>query len=120
MDRRNPEVTEQFNNKNHKEMGVSTIALAELYYGIAKSTRQNENSWLLAGVLIPLAIMDFDNEAALHYGQIRFDLQRRGQMIGGNDLFIAAHALALDCVLVTNNTREFERVEGLKLENWVN
>ncbi|MFZ3193485.1 MAG: PIN domain-containing protein, partial [Moraxellaceae bacterium] len=66
-----------------------------------------------------LRVVDFDAEAALRYGEIRAALKRAGQLIGDNDLLIAAHALALDAILVTNNTREFERVGGLKLENWL-
>ncbi|MCL4702880.1 MAG: PIN domain-containing protein [Burkholderiaceae bacterium] len=66
-----------------------------------------------------MAILDWDEEAADHYADIRADLRRRGEMIGANDLSIAAHARALDAVLVTNNVREFRRVRNLKLENWV-
>jgi len=73
----------------------------------------------LEAFLEPLLILDFDSNAAEFYANIRANLERSGSIIGGNDLLIAAHAVSLDLVLITNNVKEFERVEGLKIENWI-
>ncbi|WP_093070075.1 type II toxin-antitoxin system VapC family toxin [Thiothrix caldifontis] len=70
--------------------------------------------------LLPFRIVDYDESASFLYGELCADLEKRGQPIGSLDMMIAAHALSLDVPLVTNNTKEFERVKGLKLENWVN
>ena len=77
------------------------------------------NKQALKKFLSPLEILPYDEQAIWHYAQLRHDLQSKGQTIGSLDMLIAAHALALDVVLVTNNTKEFERIERLKLENWV-
>jgi len=101
------------------EAGISSITRAELIYGVAKSTRPEENQAALEQFLLPLELVDFNDSAALAYGQIRAALERLGQGIGGMDLLIAAHALSLGCILVTNNVKEFSHVEGLKIENWL-
>lgn len=101
------------------DVGISTITLAELEYGVEKSSNPNKNRDALLQFLLPLEIWDFDFNAALVFGRIRAELERKGTPIGAYDLQIAAHALSLQKTLVTNNTREFERVVGLKLDNWV-
>jgi len=88
-------------------------------YGISKSQHKERNLAALEMFLMPLEIMPFDEHAAEIYGDIRAALERSGQIIGGNDLFIAAHALSLNVTLVSNNLKEFTRVPGLRLENWV-
>lgn len=98
---------------------ISAITLAELEYGVYNSARPEQNQLALMTFLARIEVVPFDSDAAREYGVIRADLTRRGNLIGANDLLIAAHARALGLILVTNNTREFERVEGLKLENWV-
>ena len=98
---------------------ISSITLAELEVGVYNSARPEQNQLALMTFLARIEVVPFDSEAAREYGIIRADLTRKGNLIGANDLLIAAHAKALDLTLVTNNTREFERVEGLKLENWV-
>lgn len=98
---------------------ISVISVAELKYGVRLSSRPEQAAAAFEGFVRHLAILDWDGEAADHYADIRADLRRRGEMIGANDLLIAAHARALDAVLVTNNVREFRRVRNLKLENWV-
>ena len=95
------------------------ITLAELEFGVYNSARPQQNQLALMAFLARIEVMPFDADAAGAYGMIRADLTRKGRQIGANDLLIAAHAKALGLTLVTNNTREFERVEGLKLENWV-
>ncbi len=101
------------------EIGISCITLSELEYGIHKSSQPFRNRIALAEFLAPLEILPFDDRASLEYGKIRWDLERRGQPIGGMDLLIAAHALSSQCVLVTNNEREFRRIPGLTVQNWV-
>ena len=99
-------------------VAVSSITVAELQYGVAKSARPEQNALALAGFLAPLTVKAFDDEAAAAYGAVRAKLERAGTPIGSMDLLIAAHALTLKGTLVTNNVREFSRVDGLKLENW--
>jgi tRNA(fMet)-specific endonuclease VapC len=100
-------------------VGVSSITVAELQYGVAKSARPDENALALAALLAPLDVLAFDDSAAAVYGAVRAALERAGTPIGSLDLLIAAHARTLGRTLVTNNVREFSRVDGLKVENWV-
>lgn len=97
---------------------ISSVTFAELQYGIKKSTRPDENQTALNRFLLPLEIMKFDAGAAVEYGIIRAELERKGTPIGPLDTLIAAHAKVMGLILVTNNEREFTRIEGLKLENW--
>jgi tRNA(fMet)-specific endonuclease VapC len=97
---------------------ISVITKSELLLGIAVSPRQQQDHVALDEYLRHVEVLDFPDEAALHYAQIRASLKARGTMIGANDLFIAAHARSLDLTLVTNNTGEFGRVQDLKIENW--
>lgn len=97
---------------------ISSITLAELEYGVYNSARPEQNQMALLTFLARIEVVPFDFEATRAYGIIRADLTKKGRPIGANDLLIAAHAKAMDLTLVTNNTREYERVEGLKLENW--
>ena len=99
-------------------VGLSSIVLSELEYGVEKSQRVAQNRMALAQFVAPLEIVEYDSEAAQCYGRLRSALERKGQPIGPLDQLIAAHALALDCTLVTNNVREFVRVEGLRVEDW--
>jgi len=98
---------------------ISTITLAELQHGVSKSTNEEKNQLALTQFLTALTILSFDDYAAVEYGKICAYLQKRGTPIGTMDMLIAAHAKAQDVILVTNNTREFERVPELRLENWV-
>lgn len=99
-------------------VSVSSITVAELEYGVARSERPEQNALALAALLAPLTVEPFDDAAAAAYGPVRVALERAGTPIGSMDLLIAAHALALGRTLVTNNTREFERVPGLRVEDW--
>ena len=101
------------------DLCISAITMAELEYGVFRSSKPEQNREALMLLLSRIAILPFDVRAAMEYGRIRDDLTRKGTLIGANDLLIAAHACALGLTLITNNTREFERVEGLKIENWV-
>ncbi len=100
------------------EIGVSAITVSELWYGVAKSARHKVNGRALAQFLLPLTIAAFDEAAAEAYGTLRTTLERAGQPIGAMDMLIAAHAVSMDIVLVTNNLGEFSRVPGLMVENW--
>lgn len=117
INRKPPEVLARFRAYRAGDIGLSAIVAAELTYGIAKSG-SSRNRQALEMFLTPLEILPFDAKAIWQYGELRAHLERKGTPIGGMDTLIAAHALALDAVLVTNNTREFERVPGLRLENW--
>ena len=101
------------------EVGLSTITLAELQYGVTKSQAPERNREALEAFILLLEVVTFDVAAAAAYGPIRAELERQGTPIGAIDLLIAAHALSLRVTLVTNNTREFIRVTGLRVENWV-
>jgi len=113
-----PEVLAHFHEYRLGEIGLSSVVAAELAYGVAKSSSER-NRRALEMFLAPLEIMPFDESVIWAYGELRSDLEGRGQSIGSLDTMIAAHALSLNAVLVTNNTREFCRVKDLKLENWV-
>jgi len=98
---------------------VSTITIAELEYGVYRSQKTDQNRIALLEFLVPLAILDFDHGAAAVYGGIRASLESRGTPIGPMDLLIAAQAMSQGLILVTNNEREFSRLEGLGIENWI-
>lgn len=103
-------------------LAISIISAGELRYGLSKlspSKRATELAHRLSALLTAIPVLPLPADAALHYGNTRAQLEAAGTPIGGNDLWIAAHALAQNMTLVTNNTREFERVVGLRLENWI-
>lgn len=101
------------------EIGLSTITVAELQYGVERSQYRERNEAALTQFLLPFEIADFDSTSALTYGRVRAELEARGTPIGALDTLIAAQALTLKVILVTNNLREFRRVKGLDLENWL-
>ena len=101
------------------DIGISSVTLAELMYGVQKSQHQQTNQIALSEFTLPLEIAAFDEEASAHYGVIRAQLEKRGTPIGALDLMIAAHARSLKSILVTNNKKEFQRVAGLSIEDWV-
>jgi tRNA(fMet)-specific endonuclease VapC len=118
MKRSNPLVLKRLQAVPVGDVCMSVVTKAELLYGVEVSPRRTQDAAALAAFLPYVDARDFGEEGARHYADIRADLKRRGAMIGANDLFIAAHARALGVALVTKNTAEFERVEGLKIENW--
>lgn len=118
MKRSHPLVLKRLQAVPVDDVCMSVVTKAELLYGVEISPRRAQDAAALAAFLPYVQAVTLDEDAALHYAEIRADLRRRGAMIGANDLFIAAHARALGLVLVTNNTTEFERVTGLRLENW--
>lgn len=110
-------VFEKFKQFELGQLAISSITAAELAFGVEKSGSER-NKQALNKFLTPLEILPYDDQTIWHYAKLRQNLQSTGKTIGSLDMLIAAHALALDVVLVTNNLKEFERVEGLKLENW--
>lgn len=112
-------VLERFSNVPLGQIGISVITLAELEYGARKSANPQKNLAALQQFLIPFDIFNFNYEATIEYGLIHSDLERKGTPIGPLDTLIAAHAKSLNCTLVTNNEKEFRRIEGLQVENWV-
>ncbi len=101
------------------DVGISTITLAELEYGVHRSSRPAHNAALLLQACSALEICEFDSYAAQRYGRVRAQLESAGKPIGPLDTLIAAHALALGVDLVTHNTREFQRVDGLTVADWL-
>lgn len=118
INRHPAQVRERLARCSADEVSVSSLTVAELRYGADKSSRPAQNHGSLDAFLSPLGIYDFDAKAAAAYGSIRVELEQRGTPIGPLDTLIAAHALSLDATVVTNSTREFSRVPGLRLENW--
>jgi tRNA(fMet)-specific endonuclease VapC len=115
---RPPTILERFDEYAVGDIGISAITLAELEYGVSKSSKPAKNRQALDQFIAPLRVSDFDRAATAAYGKLRATLDRKGQMIGGMDLLIAAHALSLNVRLVTHNVREFARVPGLRVETW--
>jgi len=116
--RRPMEVLEVF-NRRAGEMAISTITEAELVHGAEKSQHREHNLRQVEDFTSRLEVLEYGRKAAAHYGDIRADLERKGTPIGVNDLHLAAHARGEGLILVTNNMREFERVAGLRVENWL-
>ena len=106
-------------NQHAGQLCISSITLAELMHGVEKSARPEHNLRQLEDIDSRLQVLGYGNKAAAHYGDIRAVLERKGMFIGVNDLHIAGHARSEGLTLVTNNLAEFERVEALRLRNWV-
>jgi tRNA(fMet)-specific endonuclease VapC len=111
-------VLKKFESLSPGDVAISSITLAELYYGIMKSSNPKKNQEALDKFLIPLEILYFDYPATIEYGKIRAGLEKKGTPIGALDTLIASHAKSLNLTLVTNNEKEFERIPDLKIENW--
>jgi tRNA(fMet)-specific endonuclease VapC len=118
MKRSHPLVLKRLQSVPVTDVCMSVITKAELLYGVAISPRRSQDAAALGAFLPYVEVLDFGEDSAIHYAEIRADLKKRGALIGSNDLLIAAHARALELTLVTNNTAEFERVHGLAIENW--
>ena len=106
-------------NQHAGQMCISSITLAELLHCVEKSSRPDHNLLQVEDFISRLEVLSYGNKAASHYGDIRADLERKGTPIGVNDLHIAGHARSEGLTLVSNNVREFERVDALRLVNWV-
>jgi tRNA(fMet)-specific endonuclease VapC len=119
MKRSNDAVLKRLRKVPVNDVCISVITKSELLYGVELSPRRQQDEAALTAFLGYVEVLDFPDRASAHYATIRADLKKQGTMIGANDLFIAAHARCLDLTLVTNNTREFQRVRNLAIENWV-
>jgi tRNA(fMet)-specific endonuclease VapC len=117
MKNRPQQVKRRF-QQHHGQMGISAVTLGELVFGAEHSQEVERNLADLEAMAARLEVVPFDNKAAYHFGQIRAELYRKGQPIGPYDMMIAGQARAMGLILVTNNVKEFERVEGLLLEDW--
>lgn len=106
-------------NEHRGHLCMSSVSLAELLYGAEKSAKPEHNLNIIESFTARLVVLPFEEKAAAHYGHIRSGLERKGTPIGPYDLMIAGHARCEGLILVTNNTKEFERVEGLRMENWI-
>jgi tRNA(fMet)-specific endonuclease VapC len=118
LKRRPKEVLTIF-NANASRMAISSITLSELIYGAEKSLNTDKNLEAVEEFVSHLEVLPYDAKASQHYGQIKAALEKKGQIIGENDIHIAAHAISHGLILVSNNVREFKRVPNLALENWV-
>lgn len=115
---RYPSVIERIQGCDPQSLGLSSVVVAELRYGAAKSQHRRKNNERINTLVRQLSLVPFDIEAAHEFGKLRADLERRGLVLGPYDMLIASQALAAGSVLVTDNLREFERVPGLAVENW--
>ena len=106
-------------NRFARQLCMSSITYAELMHGVEKSVKPEQNLRQVEDFVSRLAVLEYDKKAAAHYGEIRAELERKGIHIGINDLHISGHARSEGLILITNNVKEFEQVEGLRLENWV-
>lgn len=118
LKRRPIEVLSIFNT-NASRMAISSITLSELFYGAEKSAHVDKNLEAVDEFITHLEVLPYDAKASQHFGQIKSSLEKKGEIIGENDIHIAAHAISQGLILVTNNLREFKRVNNLALENWV-
>lgn len=115
-----PKVLKRFEKEFDNGLCISAITLAELELGVEKSAQKERNQLALAMLLTSLDVLPFDSPAAVEYGKIFAYLQRNGTPVGKMDILIGAHARSLGIPIITNNTKDFERIPGLILENWVN
>ncbi len=118
LNERPTQVLQRLIRVGRESLAISSVTVAELAFGVSKSTRAGSRA-KLENFLSKFPILSWDQDAAWVYGGVRKTLEAKGKRIGERDLLLACQALALDATMVTNNTREFERIEGLKFENWV-
>ena len=120
INNKNPELARRIISIPRERLCMSIITYAELEYGVSKSKHVEKNSQALKKFASVIGVADFDNEAAVEYGRIRTALELKGQPIGVLDMLIASHAKSRGDTIITNNCREFDKVDGLRVENWVN
>jgi tRNA(fMet)-specific endonuclease VapC len=117
-----PSILKKLENRFRKhrpdEFAVSSITIGELIYGVCKSLQKDKNLQAILEILSPFKVIDFDSNDGWHYGEIRAGLDAKGRTIGGNDIMIAAQAKRRGLIVITNNTREYQRVDGLTVEDW--
>ncbi len=111
-------IIERFKQTEISQIGISSITLSELLYGVSKSSNLEQNQIALMQFVAPLEILPYGDEAAQYYGDLRAQLEKQGTPMGSFDMLITAHALSIDCTLVTNNEKEFVQIPNLKIANW--
>lgn len=116
--KKHPVALKRLRGKSVGQVGISSITLGELAFGAEKSVRSSQAHEALGEFLVALEVAGFDDAAAMRYGKVRAPLEQRGKPIGPLDTLIGSHALEIDAILVTHNTREFSRIEGLRIEDW--
>ncbi len=119
MNQRPVSVIDKFKTMAPGDIGISSITVSELQYRVAKSSGKSENARRLSEFLLPFDILPYDSKAASVYGKIRSQLEDAGQTIGPLDILIGAHALSQNLIIVTNNAKEFSRIDRLTVQNWV-
>jgi tRNA(fMet)-specific endonuclease VapC len=117
--RKSPQVLKRFNDYTVGDICISWVTLAELEFGVAKSQQKERNQAALDEFILPLEVAGFDRETALAYGRVRAELEKKGTPIGALDTMIGAQALTLEVTLATNNVREFSRIKGLAVVDWL-
>ena len=115
---KSPSLEHKFKRHRPEDFVVSSITVGELIYGVNKSQHRDRNLQAILKILSPFKIVDFDSSDGWAYGEIRAELEEKGTIIGGNDIMIAAQAKRRGLVVITNNTREYKRVNGLRVEDW--
>lgn len=117
--RSSPSLLERIQAVPLEHQCMSMVSLAELLYGVQLSSRKKDNRIAVDALSRHLTVLDWTRDAAEHYAEIRADLRKKGQVIGANDLMIAAHARSLGAIVVTHNVKDFRRVKGLRHEDWM-
>lgn len=117
--KKHPVALKKLRGKSIGQVGISSVTLGELAFGVAKSSRPQDAREALEEFLLALEVANFDDRAAMIYGDVRWSLARYGKPIGPLDTLIGSHATALDAILVTHTTGEFSRIRGLRIEDWI-
>ena len=117
--KQHPVALKKLRGKTVGQVGISSITLGELAFGAEKSSRSRQAREALGEFLVALEVVGFDDASAMTYGKVRISLELGGKPIGPLDTLIGSHALEIDALLVTHNTREFSRIDGLRLEDWI-
>lgn len=117
--KQHPVALKKLRGKTVGQVGISSITLGELAFGAEKSSRSRQAREALGEFLVALEVVGFDDASAMTYGKVRISLELGGKPIGPLDTLIGSHALEIDAILVTHNTREFSRIDGLRLEDWI-
>jgi tRNA(fMet)-specific endonuclease VapC len=109
---------DKFKTHSPEDFSVSSITVGELIYGVNKSRHRDRNLQAILKILSPFKIIDFDSSDGWEYGEIRTELEKKGAIIGGNDIMISAQARRRGLIVITNNTKEYRRVLRLQIEDW--
>jgi len=112
-------VVNKYKKNKSRGIAISSVTVSELYFGVCNSANPRKNGEFLTKFLMGIEILDYDSAAAVQYGQLRATLSKKGTLIGPLDMLIAAHAKSRRLILVTNNVREFKRIQGLTIEDWL-